>query len=516
MTQYTKLKLCNVNAQNAQVHIEELNEICKINAPDLFGVTSTNFTNEIQDVELTGYAMIRQDCSETMGSGIALFIKNNFMENNFEKIISMGFNENYEHISIQFNINNQSSCLCLGYRPTKNCPLAELEKSLATLSEISDTKLFVMGDFCINLLNFEENIEYKKLSLKFGISTNQTGTTRTIDNVPRLVDLIMSNVQEDRDSLKQVKGVGANACVVAIYNFSNVVVIKDDITNNLNSNFKFPKLVFPSTTRSSYWNYFGYESEDGKTGIAHVKDVICVLCGRVVCFRKSTGNLRTHLKYIHKDIYSMLFFKHELIDNPIANKCRICMNDSGIIRSFNEYKGEYSVAEMIMACAPVNVSNDDGMPQSICEKCLKRVSIAFKLKNQIIQGDSILSDGFDKKKKTVQRTHINKPPELQAKAVVTGVKYACELCNKQYTKLTDIKRHMRSHTGEKNALCNVCGKSFARRDVLARHLATHGIVINPREKKTSKLKSPDVSYCIGQENIVKLEISVATVNDGDL
>ncbi|CAB0029420.1 unnamed protein product, partial [Trichogramma brassicae] len=51
--------------------------------------------------------------------------------------------------------------------------------------------------------------------------------------------------------------------------------------------------------------------------------------------------------------------------------------------------------------------------------------------------------------------------------------YPCNLCNRSFTRLSHLTRHMLIHNGYKPYRCNLCNQSFTRNDELTRHMLTH-------------------------------------------
>lgn len=53
-------------------------------------------------------------------------------------------------------------------------------------------------------------------------------------------------------------------------------------------------------------------------------------------------------------------------------------------------------------------------------------------------------------------------------------KFKCPYCSFSAMHQCILKRHMRSHTGERPYPCEICGKKFTRREHMKRHTLVRG------------------------------------------
>ncbi|OAL43675.1 hypothetical protein IQ07DRAFT_650007 [Pyrenochaeta sp. DS3sAY3a] len=93
--------------------------------------------------------------------------------------------------------------------------------------------------------------------------------------------------------------------------------------------------------------------------------------------------------------------------------------------------------------------------------------------------------------------HANSPTKRRAPASGVVRKRKCHFCPRTFTKTEHLKRHQRSHTGERPYTCAICSKVFARSDVLARHLKSHTPPLEDGVYSDGQEPGTDTSVVIG-------------------
>ncbi|XP_055307058.1 zinc finger protein 271-like, partial [Sitodiplosis mosellana] len=79
------------------------------------------------------------------------------------------------------------------------------------------------------------------------------------------------------------------------------------------------------------------------------------------------------------------------------------------------------------------------------------------------------------KKRNGSSKRRNKRTIPRNQAAKNRKKHKCHVCNHLSSEKSNLKVHLRIHTGEKPFKCDVCSKSFTRKNHLKNHKKTHGL-----------------------------------------
>ncbi|XP_045472101.1 zinc finger protein 391-like [Harmonia axyridis] len=206
----------------------------------------------------------------------------------------------------------------------------------------------------------------------------------------------------------------------------------------------------------------------------------------------------------------------------LLNICRVCLTEQGEFQSVfisDESSGlNIHLAEMLMACASIQVTFGDGLPEQICKICADKTVSLFlfkikcedsdsKLRNQLgksplkedyisIPFDSvsdsniilespqsslhdIIVDDTDHKDDLVDtfQSFGNESEEMNINQETNENNrvefYKCKLCPKVYNRYSNLIRHVKFHTNDQLFKCEICDKKFTREDLLERHKIAH-------------------------------------------
>uniref|UniRef100_A0A182NF01 Uncharacterized protein n=1 Tax=Anopheles dirus TaxID=7168 RepID=A0A182NF01_9DIPT len=75
------------------------------------------------------------------------------------------------------------------------------------------------------------------------------------------------------------------------------------------------------------------------------------------------------------------------MDYNISRLCRVCLEEGVFTSIFSTELVAMAPANMLVMCANIKVSRDDGLPSTICNNCMYRLGVAFHLKQQCENSD---------------------------------------------------------------------------------------------------------------------------------
>ncbi|XP_072282461.1 uncharacterized protein [Pyxicephalus adspersus] len=106
-----------------------------------------------------------------------------------------------------------------------------------------------------------------------------------------------------------------------------------------------------------------------------------------------------------------------------------------------------------------NVTNSQNLKDGICNVTDLAESEAMFFERSMQCWDSQMDDSLDQD--DLQFLEMDPKP------------YICFVCDKRFKRATDLKEHLRVHTGERPFVCQVCGKGFTQSSALSSHQRIH-------------------------------------------
>lgn len=157
---------------------------------DIIAVTETWLSSSIPDSNfcLDHYCFLRKD-RNSIGGGVAFYIKNNIT---FTKLNYEALNNNFEHLWFTIIINHKKFLIGVVYKNKYTIDFLESFEDLLSLISPQYDELVCLGDFNINLLNFDsKHIKFNSLLESYGLHQLINAPTRITKNTSSLLDLII-------------------------------------------------------------------------------------------------------------------------------------------------------------------------------------------------------------------------------------------------------------------------------------------------------------------------------------
>jgi len=193
------------------------------------------------------------------------------------------------------------------------------------------------------------------------------------------------------------------------------------------------------------------------------------------------------------------------------NECEICKKSFSTLgnmrnhfltihQNYRPYKCEFpgcSKRYSILSRYQVHLRTHEGKKPFLCQICNKSFNEKGNLKTHLRFHSELRPFQCPHCTKSYKTNgHLKDHIEIQHKKIK---KYVCETCNKKFGRISTLKAHIKTHTGEKNFKCKLegCNKCFAEKGNMEIHYKRHLRKMNLLEQEN--LNTTKKNY--GKKNI---------------